>query len=181
VVLYAGTLGMKHDPELLAALAERLAAAAPDSRVVVVSQGAGADYLAEARRSRGLNGLVLLPFQPFEALPDVLASADVLAAVLEPEAGTFSVPSKVLTYLCAGRAVLLSVPPENLAARIVAREGAGRVVPPGHTEAFVEAAAALLADPAGRADAARAARAYAERTFDIEAIADRFEGILVGS
>lgn len=179
VVLYAGTLGMKHDPELLATLAARVAAEGPPgARVVVVSEGAGAEFLVAAKAARGLEALDVLPFQPFEAMADVLASATVLAAVLEPEAGAFSVPSKVLTYLCAGRPVLLSVPPENLAARLVAREGAGRVVAPGSPEAFAEAALSLLADPAVAAAAGARARAYAERAFAIEAIADRFEAIL---
>lgn len=180
VILYAGTLGMKHDPEILAALAARLAESDPEARVVVVSQGPGADYLVRARQERGLDALLLLPFQPFEDMPNVLASASLLAAVLEPEAGAFSVPSKVLTYLCAGRPILLSVPPENLAARIVAREKAGAVVPPGDTEAFVRAGLALLADESASARAGELARAYAERAFDIEAITDRFERILDG-
>ncbi len=171
---------MKHDPEILAALAERLSERDPEARVVVVSQGPGADYLGAVRQERGLSALQLLPFQPFEDMPDVLASASVLAAVLEPEAGAFSVPSKVLTYLCAGRPVLLSIPPENLAARIVAREKAGAVVSPGDTEAFVRAGLVLLDDEPASAMAGESARAYAERAFDIDAIADRFERILVG-
>ncbi|MFN3597623.1 MAG: glycosyltransferase family 4 protein, partial [Rubricoccaceae bacterium] len=179
VVLYAGTLGLKHNPELLARLAERLRADAR-ARVVVISEGAGADWLAEQKAARGLGNLVLLPFQPFEALPDVHGAADVLAAILEPDAGVFSVPSKVLSYLCAARPVLLAVPPENLAARIVAREGAGVVVPPTAPEAFAREAARLLADERRCAEAGRAGRAYAERSFDIDAITDRFERILAG-
>ena len=66
--------------------------------------------------------LMLLPFQPYEVLPEVLASADVLIAILEPDAGVFSVPSKVLSYHCAGRPILAAIPAENLAARIIERE-----------------------------------------------------------
>ena len=36
-------------------------------------------------------------------------------------------------------------------------------------------------DAEGRARAGRNGRAYAERTFEIRAIADRFEGILLGA
>ncbi len=178
VVLYAGTLGMKHDPALLARLAEAVGARDPEARVVVASEGAGADWLRDEAGRRGLDALRLLPFQAFDTFPDLLGSASVLVAVLEPEAGVMSVPSKVLSYLCAARPVVLSVPPENLAARIVARKGAGVVVPPGDAEAFVDATLALLADDARRQRMGAAGRAYAERAFDLEAITDRFETVL---
>jgi len=176
VLLYAGTLGMKHDPGLLVALAEAFRGRA-DVQVVVASQGRGADYLRVEAETRGLSGLRVIGFQPFERVPEMLGAATVLLCVLEPDASVFSVPSKVLSYLCAGRPLLLSVPAENLAARIVARERAGRVVPPGDGAAFVDAARALLADPVQGAAMGAEARRYAEKAFDIERIADRFEAL----
>lgn len=171
VILYAGTLGLKHDPSLLLALAEQL----NDVRIVVVSEGLGADWLRE--HGSASSNLLLFPFQPFDRLSDVLGTADLLVAILEPEAGVYSVPSKVLTSLCAGRAILGSIPRSNLAARIIERVGAGIVVEPGDREGFVRAARALLADPERRSAAAHAARSHAERSFNIEPIADRFEAI----
>ena len=165
---------MKHNPELLLSLAMQLRRDS-EARVVVVSEGAGADWLREQEPPPNL---ILLPFQAFEDLPDVHGAADVLAAILEPDAGVYSVPSKVLSYLCAARPVLLAVPPENLAAQIVTRERAGVVVPPTAPAAFGIEGERLLADADLRADMAARARAYAERTFDIETIADRFEAIL---
>ena len=176
VVLYSGTLGMKHDPAGLAALAEALGET--DARLVVVSSGEGADWLAAENERRGLAALTLLPFQPFEVFPEVLASADVVVAVLEPEASAVSVPSKVLAYLCAGRPAVLSVPGDNLAARIVTRESAGVVVPPGDAAALRSAVLNLLADARQRGAMGDAGRAYAQRAFDLDAIADRFEAVL---
>ena len=126
------------------------------------------------------DALRLLPYQPYERLPEVLASADVLVAVLEPEAGAFSVPSKVLTYLCAGRPLLGALPADNLAARVIARSGGGIVVPPRDPRALVAAAEELLADSGWRAELGRAARSYAETAFDLGRIADRFELVLGG-
>ncbi len=167
VILYSGTLGMKHDPSLLVALAERL----PDAVVLVVSEGPGADWLKS--NSRGTN-IRVLPFQPFEVLPAVLGTADLLVSILEPDAGVFSVPSKVLSSLAAGRAILAAIPVENLAARTIARARAGQVVDPRDRAAFAEAAAAILGDNDARLAAGVAARRYAEQAFDISAIADRF-------
>ena len=174
VFLYSGTLGFKHDPSLLLSLARW--AGMRDALLVVVSEGPGADWLAE--RERDAPALRLLPYQPYDRLPEVLASADVLVALLEPEAGAFSVPSKILTYLCVARPLLASVPDDNLAARVVERSGGGVVVPPGDTPAFLAAAEALLDEPNRRAELGGRARAYAERAFEIDAIAGRCEAIL---
>ena len=111
----------------------------------------------------------------------MLASGDVLTGVLEEDAGVFSVPSKVLTYLCAKRPILLAVPEVNLAARIIRREGAGLTVPPSDAAGYLAAARQLHGDPElGRRLAANARR-YAEAAFDIESIAARFADILGGA
>lgn len=171
VFLYSGTLGFKHDPRLLLDLARW--AGRRDALVVVVSEGPGADWLREHGRDEP--ALWILPYQPHGRLPEVLASATVLVAVLEPEAGAFSAPSKILTYLCAGRPLLASLPGGNLAARVVERSGGGVVVPPGNAEAFFQAADELLGDPARRQELSRRARAYAETAFVMDPLVARFE------
>jgi glycosyltransferase involved in cell wall biosynthesis len=105
----------------------------------------------------------------------VLASAAVLLAVIEADAGIFSVPSKVLSYLAAGRPILLAVPVENLAARTVLRAQAGLVVPPGDHAGLVHALGQILDDNTRRERLGRNARLHAERAFDIETIGDKFE------
>jgi colanic acid biosynthesis glycosyl transferase WcaI len=178
VFLYSGTLGLKHNPDLLLQLARRFAGR-PEVRVVVISEGLGADWLRE--RASQAPGLLLLPYQSFERLPEVVATGDVLLAVLEPDAGAFSVPSKVLTYLCAGRPILGAIPGENLAARVIERAQAGLTVPPGDTAAFVAAAERLAGAPAERKSLGNNALDYAHKTFDIRAIGDRFEAILAAA
>src|SRR5262249_55634342 len=147
VFLYSGTLGLKHNPGLLLALAKRFADR-PDARVVVISEGLGADWL-RAHAAEAPN-LAILPYQPFERLAEAGARAEILVAILEPDAGVFSVPSKVLTYLCAGKAILAAIPVANLAARIIARTGAGQVVAPNDESGFLTAAEGLAADEATR-------------------------------
>jgi glycosyltransferase involved in cell wall biosynthesis len=176
-LVYSGTLAMKHNPDLLLQLALEFADR-PDVRVVVVSEGAGAEWLKDAAPQQAASNLIVLPFQPFETLPQVLGSADVLVSILEPEAGRFSVPSKVLTYLCASRPVLLGVPPANLAARTVLAAGAGLVAPPTDPPAFVRAARQLLDDPPMRLRMGQSGRRYAEQNFEIAGITERFSRIL---
>lgn len=172
VFLYSGTLGIKHRPDLLYKLAESLRGHA---RVVVLSEGPGRRYL---ERMPALENLTLLGFQPYDRLSEVLASADVLIATLEADAGQFAVPSKVLSYLCAGRPILFAAPKENLAASVVTRSGGGIVIDPDDLEAWTGAATRLALDPQSREEMGVRARKYAERAFDIRAITDKFEGIL---
>ena len=177
VFLYCGTLGLKHDPSLLLDLARHYCDE-PGVQVVVVSDGLGAEWLKTNAAIEGLTNLRVLGYQPYEVLPDVLASADVLVCILEREAGIFSVPSKVLSYLCAARPVLAAIPADNLAVRIIEGAGAGTVTAPGDAPALVGAAEVLRSDASMRESMGTSARAYAERKFDIGGIAGRFEEII---
>ena len=170
--LYSGTLGMKHKPELLLELARRFAPN-PEVVTVVVAQGAGADWL-RTHADVGPESLRLLPFQPYARLSEVLGSADVLVSLLNADCGEFAVPSKTLAYLCAGRPLLMAAPDCNLAAQTIRKAAAGEVVAPETPEALVAAAVKLYQDGAARSTYAVNARAYAERTFCIETIAEQF-------
>jgi colanic acid biosynthesis glycosyl transferase WcaI len=176
--LYTGSLGLKHDPSLLMQLALHFQS---DSQVlvVVVSEGMGSEWLLNKKREHGLQNLMVMDYQILGQLQFVLASADVLIAVLESEAGIFSVPSKVLTYMCAQRPLLLAIPAGNLAARIVNENQAGLVVEPGDTKAFINAALTLRGDHALREILGKRGRTYAEKAFDIQRITDQFEQVLL--
>ena len=176
--LYSGSMGLKHNPDLLLSLAEKYRHD-PDVKVVVVAEGSGADFLQEKANASALQEtLIVLPMQPAERVPEVLATASVLIATLEPEASHICVPSKVLTYLCAQRPLLLSIAGENLAAQTVNREGAGFTAEPNDSEGFLACADQLRHDPERCESMGRKARVYAEQAFQIEKIVDRFEGFL---
>ena len=175
VLLYSGTLGMKHRPDLLYLLAQRLRG---ECTVVVITDGVGRDYL---ERMPPLKNLRMLLYQSYEKLPEVLATADVLLATLEADAGQFAVPSKILTYLCVGRPILLAGPRENLSASILKRSGGGLVVEPDDLAGWVAGAQKLIDDTSLRAKMGNLARSYAERTFDSTKTTDAFENVLVSA
>jgi glycosyltransferase involved in cell wall biosynthesis len=171
--VYSGTLGMKHRPELLLELAKHLEAN-KSGKLVVVAGGTGADWLAANAREVSPEILKLLPFQPYDRISEVFGSADVLITLLDSDAGSFAVPSKTLAYLCAGRASIIAAPATNEAARVVERANAGIVVSPDAPNGLIEAAERFLRDRKYCAESGRNGRAYADRTFAIDAIADRF-------
>jgi len=175
--IYSGTLGMKHNPELLKELALKFQRF-DNVKVVVVSEGLGADSLKAEKQKHNIKNLILLPFQSYDKLPLVLGSADVLIGILEKEAGTFSVPSKILTYLCMKKPLLLAMPQENLAAKIVETNKTGFICEPDDVETFLKTAEKLFKDKELRDNLAFNGYAYSQKTFDIDMITDRFEKIM---
>ncbi len=172
-IVYSGTLARKHNPEILVKLAQRV-----DADIHLFSVGSGADHVRARAAELRLPNLFVRPWVTVDELPKMLAGADLLCAFIEKDAGAFSVPSKVLSYLAAGRAILASIPHQNLAARTIIRANAGFVSQPGEDEAMLRNAEALLADPELREHLGRNGRAHAEEHFDIERIARRFEQVI---
>lgn len=179
LVLYTGTLGLKHNPDLLLAAARKFAGRGA-VKIVVASEGPQADYLRKTAAAEGLDDLITLPFQPFEKYGEVLAAADVLLAMIEPDAAAYSVPSKILSYHCSGRAIVLSAAKTNLAAKIISQAGSGIVAAPGDADGFVAAIETLLDDESRRKTCGERARAYADKTFDLVEIGNRFECLFAG-
>ena len=177
-LLYAGTLGRKHNPALLVELLDDARVRGVNAFLTVISEGVGADQLVQM--CVGRTDVKILGYQDADYFSDVLASADILIALLEPDAANFSVPSKVLSYLSAGRPIIALVPDGNPAALDV-NEAGGCVAPPT-SEGAIEAAgwlAGIKNDKAALAILGRRARALAEQRFDITRIGDEFEEILL--
>jgi glycosyltransferase involved in cell wall biosynthesis len=174
IVLYSGTLDRQDEPELVLKMATHLRDR-EDVLVLVVSGGAGADRVRMEADARALGNLRVLPFQPYEAYPEVLASADVLFAAATDNAGVFSVPTKITSYLCAARPIVLCAGRSNLAADVIHQSRGGLVVDPGDDPAMRSAIIRLIDDQREREAMGARGRAYAERAFAIGPIADRFE------
>lgn len=180
-LLYSGTLGLKHNPALLVRLARGVIDAGQPVRLVVVSEGP-AEAVLRDEAARLAVPLTLLPFQPYDRLPEVLGTGDVLVVLLEQDAGAFSVPSKTLSYLCAGRPVLGLMPAENQASRLVA-DADGCVLPPAD-RSLAQAAAwvrAVLVDGEQATLVGKKSRALAESEFALGRCAGRFEEILASA
>jgi glycosyltransferase involved in cell wall biosynthesis len=177
-ILYTGGLGLKHNPDLLLKLASHHMNN-KNIHVLIVAEGPGATWLQEQKEIHHLQNLTILGYQPFNKMADVLASGDILTAILQPSAGSFSVPSKVLAYLCAERSILLAIPGENLAAKIITSNNAGSVVPPDDIDAFLAKTDLLYHNPDIRNKNAKNGRMYAEANFAIQDIGDRFEEIII--
>ena len=147
----------------------------------MVSEGAGANWLAERRNESGLTNLTVLPFQPMKRYSEVLGAGDILLAMVGVEAAAFSVPSKILSYLAAGKPVVASIAGDNDAALMIAEAGSGSVVEPGDRKAFFDKVLELAVNPELRGTMGEKARRFAVDQFAVEAIGDRFTTILTAA
>lgn len=169
-VLYSGTLGLKHHWEFLADLGRKLQDVNSEARLVVVSVGPHWQRLHQIAVDERIDTLVCLPLQPYENLSDVLASADVLLATLRDDAAVCSVPSKVLSYLCAGRPIAALVPPTSPIWNLVNVESRSGLATsdPHDLERFI---LECLDDPGRAAELGANGRSFAEVSFDLDVVA----------
>jgi colanic acid biosynthesis glycosyl transferase WcaI len=179
-IVYSGTLGFKHDLATFLDLAMSFRERS-DIRVVVVSSDSAAVKLSRDAAALGLLNLIILPFQQYSDVPKVLASASVLVAPLDASAGKFCIPSKVLSYLCAGRPTVIAIDSDNPAAVTINQNRAGTVVEPGNSPKFINAVAEFLCNDEERQAAGRRARLYAEQTFSLKTVTDAFLTIISNS
>ena len=173
LAVYAGTLGLKHRPELLLHLADDPEFKKLGGVVVVVSQGHGRELLEKSENKR--ENIDLKDFLPIPELAQLFSDASVLLAVLEPEASTFSVPSKIMSYLSAGKPIVASIDPRNASAAILNATGAGIVVSPDSSaDDFSQAVAKIISNAQLAISMSDASAKYSQNNFDSAKAAEFF-------
>jgi len=182
VVMFAGNLGTAQSLGTVLGAAQRLADVPEGGDVhwVLLGSGRAGDWLAREVAARGLCERVhLLGRWPVERMPGFFALADALLVTLQrAPIYALTVPSKVQSYLAAGRPVLGALDGEGAA--LVEAAGAGLAVPAEDADALAEAVLSLRAMPAEeRADMGRRGRAYFREHFDRERLLAELEKILL--
>ena len=112
----------------------------------------------------------------------MFADADVLVLNQIGAMKDTVIPSKLLTYMAAGRPVLAAVNPTSQAAEIVRDADGGILVAPDDPAALAEGARRLAAAPPDALGACGARnRAYAERHFDQRAVVAAHERFMLAA
>ena len=93
-----------------------------------------------------LDNVLVLPYQPYEDYEHVLASADVLLAIVAETAGVLYIPSKTTSLLCAGRPIVMAANWRSVATSFLRQSNAGRVVPPEDVSAMANAILTYMDD-----------------------------------
>ena len=170
VVLYSGSMAMKQGLDLAIHAAAR-SSQQSDIKWVLVGEGVERAKLVELSRALNVHDRVLfLPFQPLEKFPSILAEANVLLLTQRSEVIDAVIPSKLMTYMAAGRAIAVSVNAESESARLIQRAECGVIVPPEDPEALARAVIELKSSPGRVVSLGKNARAFAELRFDRERV-----------
>lgn len=179
VLMYSGTISISSNRALEHVL-EAAVALREDKDVVFVIVGEGLKKAELRKRAAelGSDSVRFLPFQPYEDLPRLLASSDVLLVPLDKEKSQMSVPSKLYNFLAAGRPILGLAPLDSEVAALIRGTRCGDVVAPGDIPRIGEAVLRLKGDPDARREMASNGRRYVVDNFSRKMIMDRYEALL---
>jgi glycosyltransferase involved in cell wall biosynthesis len=180
VVMHAGSMGKKQG---LMNVVEA-AALTPRSplRWVFVGDGEDKAALVESVRRKSLDEIVrFVPFQRDEQMAAMFAAADVLLLNQLRAVKDTVIPSKLLTYMSAGRPVLAAVNAGSQAAEILNEANGGLLIAPEDPAALAAAAEWFLAQPPDHLRTLGTRnRAYAEAYFDQRRILAEHEQFMFG-
>jgi colanic acid biosynthesis glycosyl transferase WcaI len=162
LLLHIGNMGTK---QKLETALEAAAKFPPGALLLLVGDGAERAALEARARALRLENVRFLPLVPAEELPALLAAADALLLSQARAVVDMVIPSKLLTYMAAGRAVIAAIAAGSEAARAIRAAGCGAIVPPEEPAALAEAVRSLRDNPAAAARMGAAGRRFAEAHF----------------
>lgn len=175
VCAYIGTIGLAHGLDVTLRAARMLKDKGRiDIVFLLVGDGAERAMLEQRARAEGLSDLVVFTGrQPKEAMPDIIASADVcLVHLRKTDLFATVIPSKIFETMAMGTPMIMGV--EGQARAFVMAAGAGVAMDPDSAESLVAAAERLADDRAFTAALGGSARKYVAQHFDRQELAARY-------
>lgn len=177
VAMYGGTLGLVSGVGILIEVAQLLRDR-PDVLIFCVGEGVEKARMMDQAETLGLRNIRFLPFQPRKRVPEVQGAANVMLLTMQPGYSNASVPSKLISYMAAGRAVICAAPVCAAVSEVVTDSGAGLVTEAGDAPAMAEAIRHLAGHPAETADMGRRARIYFDDHFTVDRAHRQFSELL---
>lgn len=177
VVLYAGTIGLISNAEIVVDAARQLESY-HEILFLFVGAGFAKDRVEAKARDFGLKNIRFLPFQPRERLAEVQATADVSLVTLVPGRGKTSVPSKVLGYMAAARPVVAAVDEECDTAALIRTARCGLITPPADADSLAQAVLSLLKNPKVRLEMGERGRKYFEAHLEKKQVLTKYVSLI---
>ncbi|MBD2522926.1 glycosyltransferase family 4 protein [Nostoc sp. FACHB-133] len=174
IVLYSGNIALTQGLETVIEAAVCLRHIR-EIVFVIVGESTALQRLQEYCLLHGADNVLLLPLQPREKLPEMLAASDVGLIVQKHNVISFNMPSKIPLLLASGRPIVGSVPATGTAARAIKLSGGGIIVEPESPAAMAAAVHDLYANPTLCTKLGNAGRQFAEENYSLEQALDRYE------
>jgi glycosyltransferase involved in cell wall biosynthesis len=176
VVLYSGNLGLYYEFETIMDAAERLTDV--PFRLVLIGAGGKRSWIADQIEQRELTNTKLMPYVPFDMLPDSLSAADAsLVSIAEGIEG-ISFPSKLYTSLAVGRPIMALSEADSELRDLIETHRVGMWCELGDADRMEANIRSMMADPARSDRMGERARRLFERAFTMERCAERYAGVL---
>jgi len=174
LVMHTGNMGKKQGLRNVVRAAD-LSQGLPDLVWLLVGNGEERSAIEEEIARCNLRDIRLLPLQPVDGLAEMYAAADVLLLNQKAAVKDAVIPSKLLTYMAAGRAVLAAVSERSEAARLIRRAQCGLLVPAEDPQALVDAVLLLRRDSELRQRLGTNGRAYADLYFTKQKMLEKYD------
>ena len=170
-IVFAGNLGTAQALDTIVAAAEILQRNDSNVRFFIIGSGCLSGWLASEIERLGLSNIEMPGRFPSEAMPNFYSAASALLVSLRDEPiFALTIPSKVQSYLAAGRPIIAALNGEG--ARVVVEAGAGIVCPAGDAEKLAAAISRLAAlNENARGEMGKNARRYAIEHFSLDRLA----------
>ena len=174
VVLYSGNIALTQGLETVIKAA-KLLGSIPEISFVIAGEQEALQQLEKICQEYKTENVLLIPLEPREKLPDMLAAADVGLVVQKRRVTVFNLPSKIPVLLASGCAIIGSVPDTGTAKEVILKSGGGIVVLPEDAESLAQAITDLHKNPAQLEALGKSGRKYAEEYYGIEQALDQYE------
>lgn len=174
LVIHAGNMGSKQALETLVDAAALL----KDAGIVVtlIGDGNSRTDLEMRARAHQLHNVTFLPLQ--NDLPAALAAADVLVLSQRCAVVDSVAPSKLLSYMAAGKPVVAAVNGLSYAAQVILTANCGILVPPEEPKALAAALRELRSRPQDAHKLGRAGRIHVRQHYERSQILQRWSKLL---
>jgi colanic acid biosynthesis glycosyl transferase WcaI len=142
---------------------------------MLIGQGEEREQIEQEIRRRNLGNFRLMDLQPVEFLRQIYSAADVLVLNQRATVEDAVIPSKLLTYMAAGRPLVAAISEKSEAARYIREANCGLVVPPENPAALVQGILELRQNLALRKEMGMNGRAYAEAHLTKDKVLQRYD------
>lgn len=177
-LVFAGNIGKAQAVEMIIEAAKRLKDFL-NFKLVLVGSGSMLDWVKEQKTLHALDNLVLAGRYPMNLMPQIYKHASGLLVTLkDDEIFSYTIPSKVQTYLAAGKPIIASLNGEG--ARIINEAGAGLSCPAEDVEVLVDCIKQLYKMPLEqRQQMGQRGYAYFMKHYEMSGQAKRLVEILI--
>ncbi len=157
--VYAGTLGILQEPDVILDAAKHLLDEA-DIRIVIFGDGALLEHVKKRIEREQINNVLLFPLYASDRVSQVYSIGNAALVPLKKGTTRFAMPSKTWSALAAGRPVIVCADPGSEWARSIEHEGYGVCVAPGEPREMADAILRLHASTVSLDELGERARSY---------------------